>query len=236
MHRSLAPSLLLAALALSFFARSSEAGTCGCMDLADLKHRSEEVKIALDGFQSEITNLQGEMLKERRPIYYTPALAQKMRDSVQAALDRNAAGKLPTGASGNTDNLCNISVNERATACMQESARVHEQQHRDACLKTLSASAVVSSVSTPGGFKDRFERKHAPLISYAIEETVGYFAEKTFVSNQINSLEGPCKPPPPPQIERDYTSQPRKARRPASPDPVQQTKSLVDPVRRLFGK
>src|SRR5260370_27365023 len=100
MNRFLSPSFILVALAVSSFARSSEAGSCSCMDLAELKHRSEEVKIALDGFQSEITDLQGRMLKERGPIYYTPALGEKMGGRVQVALGRNPAGRLPTCAHG----------------------------------------------------------------------------------------------------------------------------------------
>src|SRR5262249_26254923 len=153
---------------------------------------------------------------DRKTIYYTPALAQQIKDKVQAALNQNAAGKLSTAGTGGTDNLCGISVNERATACMQQSTRTHEQVHRDRCLQTRSPSSVVDSVSTPGQFKDRFEVNHAPLLSYAVEETTAYFAEQNFLVAQIQALDGPCKPKP--QIQRDYSSQvDQQARRPADP-------------------
>jgi len=235
--RCLTPSfLLLAAVAHFALPAPSEAGGCGCLDLADLKHRQDEVKIASQSFQSEITNLQNQMLKDGKPTYYTAALAQEMRDRAQGALDRNAAGKLATLADGNTDNLCNIAVNEHATACIQESTRRHEQVHRDACLRTRSVSSVASSISTPGQFKDRFETNHAPLISYAVEETQGYMAEQGFLSTQISALEKSCKQPPAPEVKRDYTSRQLTPNPTGSQGSGQQMKNTVDSFRRLFGK
>ena len=244
MHRLFGPSLLLATLAALSIPSYSAAELCGCMDLADLKHRREEVRVALNVYQSEIERVSGEMIKNRKPIYYTPQLAQQIKDKVQAALNQNAAGKLSTAASGGTDNLCNVNANERATSCMQQSTQAHEQVHRDRCLQTQSPSTVVDSISSPGQFKDRFEVNHAPLVSYAIEETTAYFAEQNFLEAQIKALEGPCKPPP--QIQRDYTSHvdnqssdspgSRQAQRPASPAPDQQVKSAVNSLRRMFGR
>jgi hypothetical protein len=244
MHRLFAPSLLVATLAASSIPSYSAAESCGCMDLADLKHRREEVRVALNVYQSEIERVNGEMIKNRKPIYYTPALAQGIKDKVQAALNQNAAGKLATAASGGTDNLCNVNANERATSCMQQSTQAHEQVHQDRCLQTQGPSTVLDSISTPGQFKDRFEVNHAPLISNAIEETNAYFAEQNFLEAQIKALEGPCTPRP--QIQRDYSSQAdnqssdspgsRQAHRPASPAPDQQVKGAVNSLRRMFGR
>lgn len=206
------------------------------MDLADLKHRQSEVQIASQSFQSEISRLQNQTLKDGKPTYYTPQLAQEMRDRAQAALDRNAAGTLPTLADGNTDNLCNIAVNERATACIQETTRRHEQVHRDACLRMRSVSGLVSSVSTPGHFKDRFERNHAPLIIYAVEETQGYAAEQMFLANEISALEKSCMQAPAPEIKRDYSSRALAPSPSSTPTSGQQLKNTLNPLRHLFGK
>ena len=246
MHRFLAPSLLVAALAASSIPSYSAAEPCGCMDLADLKHRREEVGVELKVYQSEIERVNNQMMTDRKPIYYTPALAQGIKNKVQAALNQNAAGKLATDATGNTDNFCGVTPNERATSCMQESTRAHEQVHQERCHQTLSPSTVVDSISTPGQFKDRFEVQHALLTIYAVEETNAYFTEQNFLVAQINALDAPCKPKP--QIQRDYTSQradnqqsndpkaPRQAQRPASPVPAQDVKSAVNSLRRMFGK
>src|SRR5262249_15838489 len=231
MYRLLAPSLLVATLAGSSFPSSAKAEPCSCTDLGDLKNRREEVRVALNVYQSEIERVNGEMMKNRTAIYYTPALAQQIKDKVQAALNQNAAGKLSTAGTGGTDNLCNISVNESATACMQQSTRAHEQVHPDMCLKKRRASSVAASISTPGEFKDPFEVQHVPLVIYAVEETNAYFTEQNFLVAQIQALDGPCKPKP--QIQRDYSSQvDQQARRPADPAPEQQVKGAVNSLRR----
>jgi hypothetical protein len=244
MHRCLAPSLLVAALTVSSFPSSSNAEPCSCSDLGDLKNRREEVRVALNVYQSEIERVNNQMMTDRKPIYYTPKLAQDIKNKVQAALNQNVAGKLSTDASGGTDNLCDISVNEHATACMQQSTRAHEQVHRDRCLQTRSASSVAASISTLGEFKDRFEVQHSLLTIYAVEETNAYFTEQNFLVAEINALDAPCKPKP--QIQRDYTSQradhhqndgpatPGQAQRSASAP--QQAKNAVDSIRRMFGK
>ena len=54
MYRLLAQSLLVATIAVSSLPRSAKAEPCGCMDLADLKNRREEVRVALNVYQSEI--------------------------------------------------------------------------------------------------------------------------------------------------------------------------------------
>jgi hypothetical protein len=246
MHRFLAPSLLVAMLAISSFPNSSKAEPCGCADLGDLKNRRKEVSVALNLYQSEIERVNNEMIKNRKPIYYTPELKREIQDKVQAALNDNGLGKLSTQASGQTDDLCNISVNEQATSCMQQSTRAHEQAHRDACLQTRNPSRIVDSVSTRGHYKDRFEVKRALLINYAIEEQVAYFTEQNFLVAQLNTLEGSCKPAAP--ILRDYSfeaaddgdsndsSSPRQVRRPSSPAPAQQVKGAVNSLRRMFGR
>src|SRR5262245_45263585 len=104
MRPVIAPSLLVAPLAISFFTDSTKAAPCGCMDLADLKHRREEVRVALNVYQSEIERVNNQMMTDRKTIYYTPALAQQIKDKVQAALNQNAAGKLSTAGTGGTDN------------------------------------------------------------------------------------------------------------------------------------
>lgn len=187
--------------------RPAHAGVCQCLDLADLKQRQQQVKVAIKTYEQEIQKMAFQMMSDRKTLDYTAARRQILQGRVQDALNQAALGHLSTGATGETDNLCNTTVSDKGTPCMQESIRRHEQVHRDACLRTQTPGSIATGVAEPGKFKDRFEVQHEVMTTYAAEEIMAYSIEQGFLDQEIASLDEPCHRPPP--VQRDYTSQPR---------------------------
>lgn len=230
-----------AAALLSLFVLSAPAlaQTCGCLDIADIKHRLQEADVAIETYNTEIGKITEQMQRTQSPLLYTAERRVKLQSRVQEALNENASGKLATAPTmgdnpGGTDNLCNTTINlhPSATACMRESVKRHEAFHRQECLKTRTAGKVWVSL-TEG--KDRFERDSVILVQYAIEEIGGYSAEKAFLQPELARLQDECKPKEPER--RDFTAE-RRNRDPQPPkeqSPVDQIKDGVDSLRRRFG-
>jgi hypothetical protein len=229
-----------AAILLSLFvlSASAQAQSCGCTDIADIKHRIEEADVAIKTYSDEMQKMGEQMQRQHTGIPYTSERRDKLQGRVQDALSKNAHG-LPTMPTmddnpGGTDNLCNTTINlhPSATACMRESVSRHEAFHRKECLKTRSLGKIGESITSG---KDRFERDGASLLQYAIEEIGGYSTEKTFLQGELSRLQAAseCKPKP---IEerRDYTGRSRD-RTPPPPKEQNPVDQGVDSLRRRFG-
>lgn len=205
----------LAGLLLTLSA-AVQAQTCNCVDIGDIKRRMKEAQAALDAYGAEMQKMAEQMQRTQQPLPYTADRRKILQGRVQDALNQVSTGIQTAPVSGDnpggTDNLCNTTINlhPSATACMRESVRRHEEHHRQECLKTRSAGAILKSIATG---KDRFERNEASLIEYALEEVGGYGVEMAFLQDELTRLESSpaCKPKEPRKEVRDYTAQPRRA-------------------------
>ena len=226
------------ALLVAVFSSSASAQPCQCIDVGDIKARIKEAQAAIEAYGTEMQKMMEQMQRTQQAIPYTPERRQKLQGRVQESLNKVTAGRISTLPTmghnpGGTDNLCNIvsGAHPSATACMKESVRIHEEYHRQECLKTRTAGKIGTSIATG---KDRFERDGVQLFQYAQEEIGGYTEELKFLNNELVRLaKAPeCKPKEPPK--RDYTAEQRN-RSPANQKPADPVKSGVDELRKKLG-
>lgn len=193
-----------------------QAQTCQCADMGDIRNRITEATAAISAYSTEMQKMVEQIMRTQEPLPYTPERRAKLQGRVQTALNAAMAGRLGTNPTiagenpGGTSNVCSVTINlhPSATACMRESVSRHEAYHRDQCLKTRSAGAVLGSVVSG---KDRFERDGAALTDYAQEEIGGYTTELQFLQGELARLSqsDACKPKPKPVELRSYTARGR---------------------------
>jgi hypothetical protein len=198
-------------------ATTARAQECHCDDVHAMELRLKEVNAAIKGFTRELAAMNEQVLRTQQPIMYTEERQAKLRgkvlDVINGEMKGETAAPRPSGTNpGETSNLCQVEINlnPSVSACIRESITRHEQYHREQCLKTRSAGAILKGV-TEAGQANRFVRDHFSLQQYATEEIMGYTKEIEFLSPELARLRRDCHAPPPPPQKRDYTGQPRKS-------------------------
>jgi len=159
-------SLLLAGSAAA-------ADTCECPDIADLRNREAEARVAIQAYRDAIARWGG-----NPPSIDEPAREAFQVREIQPALDAVTASGT-NKAKGRTDPLCHTSV-EPTSACMTEVASQHEDRHARACHAHQQAHPLTVA-------------RWSTMAEYALEEISAYESEAIYVHGALSNLTTKCQ-------------------------------------------
>ncbi|HET9863443.1 MAG TPA: hypothetical protein VFP37_08370 [Steroidobacteraceae bacterium] len=160
-------SVLLAAAA----ARAAD--TCECADIADLRNRETEERAAIQAYRDAIARW------GNAPPDAEETLRKHFQyDEIQPAINQVTTSGT-NKARGVTDASCRTTI-EPTSACMQEVAAQHEEQHAAACHAYRTSHTLPTS-------------RFSTLADYAREEIDAYEAEAAYVHGALVDLTSKCQ-------------------------------------------
>jgi hypothetical protein len=173
-----------------YFLPANAQNPCTCADQKDMLYRIREADTAINEYQKQIQNYEAQERISGKTVMFTQA---EYRNVIQPILQTALNNLLkaeptpkPNTATGSTDpNSCDITINERGSPCLRESAQRHENHHSNEC--KLRKPPVVNQVSD---YRDQMR-----IVNVLQEEIRGYTIEKTYLSGEYAKLPDGCKPP-----------------------------------------
>lgn len=170
---SLFAAMLLCAAALA------EDAPCTCPDMLDLASRNNQVKAAINAYESQIAAWSS---ASSAPPAHEDSRNTFQLEHIDPAMSA-AKDSRANSASAKTEADCQTAI-DAPTSCLRVLMEQHEFVHREACRAHRDEHVSVTDVIAP---------RWQTLADYAREEIEGYKAERLYIEAALSNLERECR-------------------------------------------